>query len=64
MKATYTVKNVYSIAGESRHLTPDAALKAAKKREGIGWIVTDQDGNQWDYTSLADNTPVITQYAD
>ena len=41
----YTVTNVYGISGESNHRTPEAALKAASKREG--WIVVDQDGNQW-----------------
>lgn len=43
----YTVTNVYGISGESNHRTPEAALKAASKREGDGWIVEDQDGNQW-----------------
>ena len=43
----YTVTNVYGISGESNHRTPEAALKAASKREGEGWIVVDQDGNQW-----------------
>lgn len=43
----YTVTNAYGISGESNHRTPEAALKAASKREGEGWIVVDQDGNQW-----------------
>lgn len=43
----YTVTNVYGIRGETHHRTPEAALKAASKREGDGWIVVDQDGNQW-----------------
>jgi len=45
---TYTVTNIYGIAGESRHRTPEAALKAAGNRDGAGWTVEDQDGNQWD----------------
>lgn len=43
----YTVTNIYGISGESNHRTPEAALKAAGKREGDGWIVVDQDGNRW-----------------
>lgn len=43
----FTVSNVYGIRGETNHRTPEAALKAAKKREGDGWIVTDEAGNQW-----------------
>ena len=52
----YTVTNVYDIAGESTHRTPEAAIKAAKKREGEGWTVYDSDGNQW-WTD-ADGNPV------
>ena len=44
----YRVVNVYGIAGESTHKTPKAALMAAGKREGTGWIVLDDAGNQWD----------------
>ena len=47
MKEVYTVKNVYGINGESKHRTPEAALKACDKREGSGWQVIDSDGNQW-----------------
>ena len=47
MSGKYRVKNVYGIAGESAHRTPEAALKAADRREGIGWQVTDEDGNIW-----------------
>jgi hypothetical protein len=43
----FTVTNVYGISGESCHRTPEAALAAAAKREGDGWIVEDEDGNQW-----------------
>jgi hypothetical protein len=43
----YTVKNVYGISGETTHRTPEAALKAAAKREGEGWIVVDENGDQW-----------------
>lgn len=46
-RQTYTVSNVYDIAGESSHRTPEAACRAAAKREGDGWIVTDQDGKRW-----------------
>lgn len=45
---TYTVSNLYGIAGESTHRTPEAACRAAKRREGDGWIVTDQDGARWE----------------
>ena len=44
----YTVTNIYDINNGSNHRTAEAAIKAAGKREGIGWIVLDQDGNQWD----------------
>jgi hypothetical protein len=43
----YTVSNVYGITGESSHRTPEAACKAARKREGEGWIVTDSNGDRW-----------------
>jgi len=56
MMKKYTVKNVYSIQGESTHHTPEAALKEANKREGEGWIVIDQDGNRWD---MYDGNPVM-----
>lgn len=46
-KQQYTVTNVYGIRGETHHRTPETALKAASKREGDGWIVTDQAGNRW-----------------
>ena len=45
----YTVSNVYGIAGESTHKTPEAALRAASKREGEGWVVYDQNNNRWDF---------------
>jgi sugar lactone lactonase YvrE len=45
----WTVTNVYGIAGETTHRTPEAALKECYKREGSGWIVVDADGNQWIY---------------
>ena len=44
---TYTVRNVYDIKGTSTHRTPEAACKAARKREGEGWVVYDSDGNRW-----------------
>ena len=43
----YIVKNVFGIRGETEHRTPEAACKAAAKREGDGWIVEDLDGNRW-----------------
>jgi len=53
MKTTYTVENTYSsetndMTGSS-HRSPEAALKAADKREGCGWIVRDSKGNRWDW---------------
>ena len=45
MSSKYTVSNVYGISGESNHRTPEAACKAARKREGDGWIVTDDGGD-------------------
>ena len=45
----YTVKNIYGGGGSSHHKTPEAALKAASRREGLGWIVLDDQGNQWDW---------------
>ena len=45
---SYKATNIYGISGESTHRTPEAAIKAARKREGDGWIVLDDDGNQWD----------------
>ncbi len=38
MKKQYKVYNTYGIAGESRHSTPELALKARNAREGEGWI--------------------------
>ena len=49
MNTTYTVCNTYKMTGESIHRTPEAALKARDKREGIGWIVKDSTGNSWDW---------------
>ncbi|MFO0177376.1 MAG: hypothetical protein ACK55P_09255 [Planctomyces sp.] len=43
----WTVTNVYGIRGETTHRTPEAAITAASKREGEGWIVVDAAGNQW-----------------
>jgi len=44
----YIVRNIYDIAGQSKHRTPEAACRTADKREGDGWIVEDQDGNRWE----------------
>jgi hypothetical protein len=57
----YTVKNIYGIKGESTHRTPLAAIKAAAKREGDGWLAVDEDGNQWD---LNGDQTAIVRYAD
>jgi len=46
-KPVYTVSNFYGVSGTSNHRTAEAACKAARKREGDGWIVKDQDGDQW-----------------
>ena len=45
----YTVSNRYNVSGESTHKTPEAALKSAAKREGLGWYVSDDEGNIWDW---------------
>ena len=45
----FKVTNVYGIEGETNHRTPEAALRAAAKREGLGWVVLDDEGNQWDW---------------
>lgn len=46
-KTQYKVWNCYGIRGESTHRTPEAALRAARRREGDGWMVTDSDGDRW-----------------
>jgi len=61
MSSKYTVENVYGISGESTHRTAEAAIKAARKREGEGWIVVDEEGNRWD---LYGGAPVIVQQGD
>jgi hypothetical protein len=43
----YIVKNIYGITGESKHNKPEAAVKAAKNREGTGWVVEDENGIRW-----------------
>ena len=43
----WTVRNVYGIAGTSTHRTPEAAIRAARRREGCGWIVEGHDGRRW-----------------
>lgn len=40
----FRVRNIYGIQGESIHRTASAACKAARKREGDGWIVEDNYG--------------------
>ena len=56
----YTVTNTYGITGESYHRSVVAALKERDNREGEGWVVEDDDGNQWD---IYDGVPVITRYS-
>jgi hypothetical protein len=55
-KMKYTVTNAYNIAGETTHRKVEVALKTASKREGDGWIVMDEDGNQW--TTDFDGHPI------
>jgi hypothetical protein len=57
----WTVTNVYEIRGETTHRTPEAALRAAKRREGEGWIVLDAAGNQWGHNER--NEAVIVRAA-
>ena len=45
----YTVTNIFGIAGESNHRKVEAALKDSAKREGAGWIVVDDSGDQWGF---------------
>lgn len=47
MKRQYRVTNVYGIRGESTHRSPEAAIREARRREGEGWVVLDNDGNRW-----------------
>ena len=56
----YTVENVYGIAGNTEHRTIKAACKERKNREGEGWIVTDNDGNQVDFVG---NQEIVIRYA-
>lgn len=56
----YTVKNIYGIAGESNHKSPELAIKARDKREGSGWVVVDSAGNTWD---MYGDIPVVTETA-
>jgi len=45
----YVVKNLYGLTGCSKHTTIRAAVSAAKKREGEGWVVVDSAGQRWWY---------------
>ena len=47
----YKATNKYGINGDTNHRTPEAALKAAARREGSGWYVFDDNGNRWDWNS-------------
>jgi hypothetical protein len=46
-RPTFSVTNAYDIHGESTHRTPEAALRAARRREGDGWQVIDSNGKRW-----------------
>ena len=61
--AKYTVINIYGISGESKHRTPERALDMAAKREGEGWIVVDEQGNQWERPYPGADA-VVVKYAD
>ena len=44
-KERYIVCNAYGISGESRHRSPERAVEALNKREGLGWqIIRESDG--------------------
>ena len=58
----YTVKNIYGINGLTTHRKPETALNAASKREGEGWAVYDEDGNQWNRDF--DGNPEIVKRGD
>jgi len=50
MGESYTVYNIYGINGESRHRTPEAALRECDRRErdgGEGWVVADEHGARY-----------------
>jgi hypothetical protein len=46
----FAVANIYYSGRKTIYRTPEAALKAADKREGEGWIVRDEDGKRWEWT--------------
>jgi hypothetical protein len=58
----YKVTNIYGVKGDTNHRTPEAAIKARDKREGIGWVVCDQDGNE--LGRGPHDKPVIVRYAE
>jgi len=58
----YTVRNIYDISGETTHRKVASALKAASKREGEGWTVYDEEGNQWDQDF--EGKPAIVRYGE
>ena len=57
---TYTVRNVYGINGNTTHRSLRAAAVESRKREGDGWIVTDNAGNQVDFV---DGKEIVIRYA-
>ena len=46
-KSKYYVRNVYGLIG-SAHKTVRAALRERDTREGIGWVVEDDNGAGYD----------------
>jgi hypothetical protein len=57
----YKVINIYGIYGETNHRSPEAALDAAAKREGAGWVVVDSAGNQWDRPPGHDEALIVSE---
>ncbi len=53
----YAASNIYNVQGTTWHRTPEAALRAAGKREGEGWAVSDEDKARWDWD--ADHTKAV-----
>jgi hypothetical protein len=56
----YRVVNIYGISGTSSHRTPKSACKAARRREGDGWVVVDSQGNQW--TMFGDRAVIVLRF--
>ena len=52
----YTVNNIYGIPGGTVHKSARLALIARDKREGRGWIVTDERGARYDWREVGART--------